>query len=285
MVVPSTVRARHRVVGARGALARRPWRPRPGGSRRCPSRWGSGVRSTSSAALAPASEPAWESSVFETPSRRPAPPGRRVLRRQQRHRVLVAGVADALVAHARDPRRGLLAEVVALAERLDPARLAVAVRPDHAAAAQTGAWLRRRQLRRARARDRALIGPLPRSSIGRPAPCRGRARPVGASAASAACRTPRRSSSRRPRARRSGDTCHRRPAGLGRRGRHTSVQLRTAFASLTSSHPGLSARRRRAPAPGRTPRARRGCAPPWPGRCRPGPSLRGRARHHARAPG
>ncbi len=78
MVVPSTVAPDHRVVGARGTLSANTLVTAARRLSAVPMPRGSGVRSTSSAAFAPASEPAWESSVFETPSRTTStarPPG------------------------------------------------------------------------------------------------------------------------------------------------------------------------------------------------------------------
>ena len=65
--------------------------------------------------------------------------GRRIS--PERHRVLVARVHDPAVTHPRQPRRRVLAEVVALGRRLGAALIAIALGPDRATALGAGLGL------------------------------------------------------------------------------------------------------------------------------------------------
>ena len=238
LVVPATV-ASITASLARAALSAKALATAARRLSAVPIPWGSGVRSTSSAALA-RGERAGLGVVgvrhpVEDHEHRPAPGS------SDASRAIASSLREcliALVAHAGHPRRGLLAVVVALAERLDPARLAVAVRPDRAAAAQARPRLRGRHLHGSgqldRGADRTPAQVVQRALL--PRRVRGRGRPVGPT------RGVQRLAARLAEA---GPGLHGLAAvgtraacvrpGLGRRGRHTSVQLRTALASLTSS--------------------------------------------------
>ena len=132
---------------------------------------GSGVRSTSRAARAPGegSDIGVDQvgdAVEDDQDRARAG----LLAGEQRHRVLVAALLRPLVAHAADPGRRGLAEVIALAGRLGAAGQAVEVGPDlsPAVAARPAARVGQRVGQRVApvAGSGALIGASPRSSDG-----------------------------------------------------------------------------------------------------------------------